>query len=168
MSQRTKKRQTVAVYPGAFDPITNGHVSLVERATALFDKVIVAVANNSEKKTLFTFEERRDLAAKVFERWSHVQIDSISGLTAQYAIKHKATAIIRGVRAVSDFEYEFQMALMNRKMARDVETVFLMPSLSWVYLSSTLVKDVARHGGDVSTLVPAPVNRALKKKFAKS
>ncbi|HSG98880.1 MAG TPA: pantetheine-phosphate adenylyltransferase, partial [candidate division Zixibacteria bacterium] len=115
----------------------------------------------------FTFDERLALAQRVFKKFPTVQVDAIDGLTAEYARKHGATAIIRGVRAVSDFEFEFQMALMNRKMAREVETVFLMPSLSWVYLSSTLVKDVAKNGGDVSTLVPPVVNTALKKKFAK-
>lgn len=163
----SQRKQTLAVYPGAFDPITNGHLSLVERASALFDRVIVAVAHNQEKRTLFTFEERLDLAKKIFGRRKGVEVDSIEGLTAVYARKHSATAIVRGIRAVSDFEYEFQMALMNRKMARSVETVFLMPALSWVYLSSTLLKDVAKNGGDISTLAPAPVVSALKKKFAK-
>lgn len=163
----TRKRKRIAVYPGAFDPVTNGHLSLVERAVHLFDTVIVAVANNIEKRSLFTFDERLALAQRVFKKFPTVKVDAIDGLTAEYARKHGATAIIRGVRAVSDFEFEFQMALMNRKMAREVETVFLMPSLSWVYLSSTLVKDVAKNGGDVSTLVPAVVNTALKKKFAK-
>lgn len=163
---KTSKRTTIAIYPGAFDPLTNGHISLVVRAEALFDQIIVAVAENGEKHGLFSFEERLGMTKKVFARRSQVKVERIDGLTAKYAIAKKATAIIRGVRAVSDFEYEFQMALMNRKLARNVETVFLMPSLSWVYLSSTLVKDVARNGGDVSTLVPAVVNRALKKKFA--
>jgi pantetheine-phosphate adenylyltransferase len=170
MTAQTKsknKKQTLAVYPGAFDPITNGHLSLVERAASIFDRVIVAVAENESKNTLFSFEERLALAKKVFGRRKGIEIDSIDGLTAVYAKKHSATAIIRGIRAVSDFEYEFQMALMNRKLARSVETVFLMPALSWVYLSSTLLKDVAKNGGDISTLAPAPVVAALKKKFAK-
>lgn len=160
------KKQTVAIYPGAFDPITNGHLSLVERASGLFDRVIVAVAHNREKKTLFTFEERLALAKKVFARRKGVEVAAIDGLTAIYAKKHSATAIVRGIRAVSDFEYEFQMALMNRKLARSVETVFLMPALSWVYLSSTLLKDVAKNNGDISSLAPALVVKALKKKFA--
>jgi len=166
-SRRHSKTHRLAVYPGAFDPLTNGHLSLVERAGALFDKIIVGVATNAGKSCLFTPEERVACARKVFagKRW--IEVDLISGLTATYAKERGATAIIRGLRAVSDFEYEFQMGLMNRKMARDVETVFLMPSLSWVYLSSSLVKDVARHGGDVSTLVPPEVLRALKKAFAK-
>ena len=166
MANTRKKTPRIGVYPGAFDPITNGHLSLVVRAESLFDRLIVAVAENHEKQTLFTLEERLDLARKVLSKYSWVSVEKIDGLTAEFAKKKKAVALVRGVRAVSDFENEFQMALMNRKLARDVETVFLMPSLSWVFLSSTLVKDVAKNGGDVSTLVPPPVNRALKKKFA--
>lgn len=166
MANTRKKSPRIGVYPGAFDPITNGHLSLVVRAESLFDRLIVAVAENHEKQTLFTLEERLDLARKVLSKYSWVRVEKIDGLTAEFAKKKKAVALVRGVRAVSDFENEFQMALMNRKLARDVETVFLMPSLSWVFLSSTLVKDVAKNGGDVSTLVPPPVNRALKKKFA--
>lgn len=167
ISDKKRRKPTLAIYPGAFDPITNGHLSLVERACGIFDRVIVAVAYNSEKNTLFTFDERLALAKKVFGTRKNVEVEAIDGLTALYAQKRSATAIVRGIRAVSDFEYEFQMALMNRKLARSVETVFLMPALSWVYLSSTLLKDVAKNGGDISTLAPAQVVTALKKKFAK-
>jgi pantetheine-phosphate adenylyltransferase len=161
---RSSKR--IGVYPGAFDPLTNGHISLIERAARIFDEVIVGIAENIDKRGLFTAAERQALASKSLSKFDNVSVERISGLTAHYALKANACAIIRGIRAISDFDYEFQMALMNRKLERDIETVFLMPSLSWVYLSSTMVKDVARNGGDVATLVPAVVNRALKKKFS--
>lgn len=166
MVKKTKTAERIGVYPGAFDPITNGHLSLVERAGSMFDRLIVAVAANHEKQTLFSLEERLELASKVLSKFAWVTVEKIDGLTADFAKKKKAVALVRGVRAVADFEYEFQMALMNRKLAPDVETVFLMPSLSWVFLSSSLVKDVAKNGGDISTLVPPIVNKALKKKFA--
>ena len=162
---RGKKTKRLAIYPGSFDPITNGHLSLIQRAGAIFDNVTVVIAENSDKRTLFSFDERLKMAKQVFRRYSWVSVDGLEGLTAKYAQKNKAVAILRGIRAVSDFEFEFQLALMNRKIARNVETVFLMPSLSWVYLSSTLVKDIARYRGDVSTLVPSIVNRALIKKY---
>ncbi len=154
-----------AIYPGSFDPITNGHVSLIHRATGLFDKVVLAVARNIAKNALFDHKERFDLAKESLGENDNIEIIKFDGLLADLAIKYKACAIIRGLRAVSDFEYEFQMALMNRKLAREVETVFLVPALSWVYLSSTIVKDVAANGGEVSDLVPEPVNLALKEKF---
>ncbi|MCH9031743.1 MAG: pantetheine-phosphate adenylyltransferase [candidate division Zixibacteria bacterium] len=163
---RGKNTKRLAIYPGSFDPITNGHLSLIQRAGAIFDNVTVVIADNSDKRTLFSFEERLKMAKQVFRKYSWVNVDGLVGLTAKYAQKNKAVAILRGIRAVSDFEFEFQLALMNRKIARNVETVFLMPSLSWVYLSSTLVKDIARYQGDVSTLVPSIVNRALIKKYA--
>ncbi len=164
----TKKKRSLAVYPGSFDPVTNGHLSLVERATHLFDELVVAVSMSSGKNTLFDFEERIQLMTCALKKKSYgskVRVVGFEGLLADLARELKATAIIRGLRAVSDFEYEFQMALMNRKLAREAETVFLMPALSWVYLSSTIVKDVARHGGDVSDLAPANVRKALEKKF---
>jgi pantetheine-phosphate adenylyltransferase len=157
-----------AVYPGTFDPVTNGHISLVERACNLFDEVVVAVATNSTKATLFTAEERVQLmisAVSELEARDRVTVVQFSGLLADLVRRQEALAIVRGLRAVSDFEYEFQMALMNRKLAREVETVFLMPALSWVYLSSSIVKDVAANQGDVSTLVPSSVWEALIHKF---
>ncbi|UCC43775.1 MAG: pantetheine-phosphate adenylyltransferase [Candidatus Zixiibacteriota bacterium] len=158
-----------AVYPGSFDPVTNGHLSLIERARHLFDDLIVAVAENAGKEPLFSSDERFDLMKQVVEGLDHngrIQVIRFTGLTAELVVELKATVIVRGLRAVSDFEYEFQMALMNRKLARDVETVFLMPSLSWVYLSSSLVKDVAYNGGDITGLVPAVVAEAMNKKIA--
>lgn len=157
----------IAIYPGTFDPVTNGHLSLIERACHLFDEIIVAVATSVPKAPMFDFEERLKMVTTAIEARTfacQVRIIGFEGLLADLATKENARAIIRGLRALTDFEYEFQMALMNRKLARDVETVFLMPSLSWVYLSSTLVKDVARHGGDVSDLVPEHVVEMFAKK----
>ena len=159
----------IAVYPGTFDPVTNGHLSLIERATRLFDEIVVAVAVNAGKSPFFDFDERLQLMkdaihGKEFE--AAVRVIGFEGLTARLADDLDAVAIIRGLRAVSDFEYEFQMALMNRKLARSAETVFLMPSLSWVYLSSTIVRDVAAHGGDIDALVPPCVTEAFRAKLA--
>jgi pantetheine-phosphate adenylyltransferase len=165
MPKSKVKKTRTAIYPGTFDPITNGHISLVQRATTLVDNLIVAVAENAGKDPLFTFKERYELVRGSLKEMKEVEVITFSGLLADLARKHEACAIIRGLRAVSDFEYEFQMALMNRKMARDVETVFLMPALSWVYLSSTIVKDVASNNGDITTLVPPVVAKALKAKF---
>lgn len=158
-----------AVYPGTFDPVTNGHLSLIERGLHLFDEIIVAIAQSPGKHPLFTVEERIILLKKSISSLAEherVRVVAFDGLTADLVKTMGAKAIIRGLRAVSDFEYEFQMALMNRKLAHDVETVFLMPALSWVYLSSTIVKDVARNGGDVSGLVPTIVRAAIRKKLA--
>jgi len=157
--------ERIAIYPGTFDPITNGHISLVMRGTALFDKIFVAVSNNVGKEPMFDLSERLRLVRESLVEIDRVEVIKFEGLLADFAKKKKACAIVRGLRAVSDFEYEFQMALMNRKMAHDVETVFLMPALSWVYLSSTIVRDVAINGGNVSDLVPEPVAKAIAKKI---
>jgi len=164
----SKKRIRRAVYPGTFDPVTNGHISLIERGAHLFDELIVAVSKNAGKNPFFDFDERISMMTESVEKMtfeSKVTVVGFEGLLADLAHKLEAKAIIRGLRAVSDFEFEFQMALMNRKIAREVETVFLMPSLSWVYLSSTMVKDVAINGGDIAELVPAMVKKAFKKKL---
>ncbi len=158
----------LGLYPGTFDPVTNGHISLIERACHIFDEVIVAVAANVGKAPLFSHDERVALmkaSVNQLESNGHIRVVKFDGLLADLVRDLKITAIIRGLRAVSDFESEFQMALMNRKLARDVETVFMMPALSWVYLSSSIVRDVAANRGDVSGLVPDPVLEALKKKF---
>jgi pantetheine-phosphate adenylyltransferase len=154
----------LAVYPGTFDPVTSGHISLIERASHLFDEIIVAVVRGGGKDIMFDADQRVGFIQKAVPELietGRVRVTAFTGLTADFAREAGAHAIIRGMRAVSDFEYEFQMALMNRKLARQVETVFLMPSLSWVYLSSSLVKDVALNGGDVTGLVPPEVKKAL-------
>ena len=165
MPAKKKSNKKIAIYPGTFDPITNGHISLVQRAVGMFDGLIVAVAENAGKTPMFTHEERYDLVKKSLSKFGNVKVIKFDGLLAELAQSLNACAIIRGLRAVSDFEYEFQMALMNRRLARDIETVFMMPSLSWVYLSSTIVKDVAQNKGDVKGLVPLPVARAMNKKL---
>ncbi|MBK7142204.1 MAG: pantetheine-phosphate adenylyltransferase [bacterium] len=163
-----KAVRTRAVYPGSFDPTTNGHLSLIDRGSWLFDELIVAVATAPSKNVLFTAEERlgfmKQSVAKL-QNAKRIKVVGFDGLLADFVQEIKANAIIRGLRAVSDFEYEFQMALMNRKLVREVETVFLMPSLSWVYLSSSIVREVAKNGGDVTGLVPTVVKQALVRKF---
>ena len=156
----------VAVYPGSFDPITKGHEDLVRRALSFADTVIVAVAVNVAKQPLFTLEERVSLIRQAVAD-PRVEVRSFDGLLAAFARAAGATLIVRGLRAVSDFEYEFQMALMNRNLAPGVETVFLVPAFDLTYLSSSLVREVARFGGDVSRLVHPAVDQALKRKFAK-
>lgn len=154
-----------AIYPGSFDPVTNGHLDVVERARKLFDEVIVAVAHNDEKQPFFTLEERLDFLRQSVGKIDSVRVTQFEGLLVDFAMKEKASAVIRGLRAVSDFEFEFQMALMNRKLEGAVETIFLMPKEEYTYLSSRLVREIARLGGDVSKFVPSMVAAALKKKF---
>ena len=155
-----------AIYPGSFDPVTNGHLDVIKRAAKLFDEVIVAVAINSQKQPQFTTEERlallRETTAKHGER---VRLVRLEGLLVDYARSVGAGAIIRGLRAVSDFEFEFQMALMNRKLEPDVETLFLMPKEEYTYLSSRIIKEIARLGGDVTSFVPQCVSKALQGKY---
>ena len=154
-----------AVYPGSFDPITNGHIDLVKRAALLFDEVLVAIADNPNKQVLFSHAERMEMATQSLADIANAKVIVFSGLLADLYEREQCCAIIRGLRAVSDFEYEFQMALMNRKQLRRAETVFLMPSLRWVYLSSNLIKEVARHNGAIKDLVPEIVYRKLKDAF---
>jgi pantetheine-phosphate adenylyltransferase len=153
------------IYPGSFDPLTNGHLDVIKRATKLFDRVIVAVAESSSKKPFFTLAERKRMLAGVVKDIPNVTATSFPGLLVDFAAKKKACAIIRGLRVVSDFEFEFQMALMNRRLKERIETVFMMPRGKYIYLSSSLVKEVARLGGEVSTFVPDSVERALRKKL---
>jgi pantetheine-phosphate adenylyltransferase len=156
--------EKLAVYPGSFDPITNGHLDLLDRALKIFDRVIIAIAANPSKKPLFTIEERLELINASVEQHPQrhrVNADVFPGLLVDYVKKMQAHAIIRGLRAVSDFEYEFQMALMNRKLSSDVETLFLMTGLRWIYISSRLIKEVATSGGCVQGLVPEAVERKL-------
>ncbi|CAM2068315.1 pantetheine-phosphate adenylyltransferase [Sulfidibacter corallicola] len=155
----------LAIFPGSFDPITNGHIDIIERAQKMFDRVIVAVLMNSAKKNpLFTIEERLTLIRRCIDS-DRVEVASFEGLLVDFAEKRKASVIVRGLRAVSDFEYELQMAMMNRQLNDEIETVFLMPKTVYSYLSSRMVKEVARLGGDIGTLVPPLIDEALKKKF---
>lgn len=154
----------LAIYPGTFDPLTNGHVSLIRRGAKVFDTVVLAVANSTSKNTLFTLEERVLMAREALATSRGILVEPFDGLLVDYAERRGAGAILRGMRAVSDFEYEFQMALMNRKLKRDIETVFLMTDFKWMYLSSTIVKDVACHGGSVKGLVPDCVVTPLYKR----
>ncbi|HEX8313237.1 MAG TPA: pantetheine-phosphate adenylyltransferase [Chthoniobacteraceae bacterium] len=155
-----------AIYPGSFDPITCGHLDVVVRAARLFDEVIVAVAFNHEKHSLFSSEERVTLIAEAIDDLENVRVAQFDGLLVDFARAQQATAVIRGLRAVSDFEFEFQMALMNRKLDKSIETVFLTPKEEYTYLSSRIVKEIARLGGNVETFVPVSVARALREKFA--
>src|SRR5712692_5223737 len=154
-----------AIYPGSFDPVTNGHLDVVERARKLFDEVVVAVAHNDEKEPLFSLQERLDLLQGTFAKVDNVRIAQFDGLLVEFAVAQKANAVIRGLRAVSDFEFEFQMALMNRKLETSVETIFLMPKEEYTYLSSRIVKEIARLGGDVAKFVPPCVAEAFAKKL---
>jgi len=155
----------VAIYPGSFDPITNGHLDLIRRGLFLFDRLVVAIADNPDKRPLFTGEQRLEMVRSTVKDLKEVEILLFSGLLADLVNDRQACAIIRGVRAVSDFEFEFQMALMNRKLAPQTEAVFLMPSEKYTYLSSNLIKDIARFNGDISPFVPEMVRRELQKKF---
>src|SRR5437016_5497337 len=155
-----------AIYPGSFDPVTNGHLDVIERARKLFDEVIVAVAHNDQKQPLFTLEERLQLLRDTIGNSDHVEIAPLDGLLVDFAVARQATAVIRGLRAISDFEFEFQMALMNRKLEASIETIFLMPREEYTYLSSRIVKEIARLGGDVSSFVPDSIRAALRAKFS--
>lgn len=155
----------IGICPGSFDPLTNGHLDVIQRATKLFDKVIVAVARNESKNPLFSLEERLELAGKAMEQWSNVEIDSFDSLLVDYAESVHAQAVVRGLRAVSDFEFEFQLALMNRRLNERIETIFMMPKDTYTYLSSRMIKEIARLGGDVSAFVPSHVQVALEKRF---
>ncbi len=154
----------IAVYPGTFDPITYGHLDVIDRALKLFDKLVVGVARRREKETLFSFEERVELVKKAIENRDRVEAIGFDGLLVDFARNQRACAIVRGLRAVADFDYEFQMALTNRKIAPDIEIVYFLPSEQYSYLSSSLVKEITILGGNVSAFVPEPIERALKKK----
>lgn len=154
-----------ALYPGSFDPLTNGHVSLIERGLRVFDRLIVGVAVNSAKSPLFSMEERVALTREAFAHNARIVVEPFTGLTVEYARRMDVVAILRGLRAVSDFEYEFQLALMNRRLERNIQTVFLMTDYQWLYISSTLIKAAVRDGADVKGLVPEHVRQALLKKL---
>ncbi|MDZ7266331.1 MAG: pantetheine-phosphate adenylyltransferase [candidate division KSB1 bacterium] len=158
----------LAIYPGTFDPVTNGHLDIVERAVQLFDAVTIAVTTNPTKNPLFTVAERIMMFREATRHLPRIEVESFSGLLVEYAAARGASVLIRGLRAISDFEYEFQMALINRKISHGLDTVFLMASEKYTYLNSTIVKEVARLGGDVSCFVPPAVNERIRQKLAQS
>ena len=158
----------IAIYPGTFDPVTNGHIDILKRALILFDKVIMAIAINPGKEPLFTLEKRLIMLRKVIEDIPNAEVDAFEGLLVDYAKKRDACAIVRGLRAVSDFEYEFQMALMNRRLNGNIQTFFLMTDLRWIFTSSSIIKEAAQFGGDVRDMVPEIVNQKLQEKFAET
>ena len=157
-------KQIAAIYPGSFDPITNGHLDIIHRSRNKFDRVIVAVLVNLEKKPLFTTQERVEMLREVTGQWNNVEVDTFEGLLVNYAKANEAQVILRAIRAVTDYEYEFQMALMNRRMEPDIETIFMVPAEEYAYLSSRLVKEIFLLGGSVSGLVPPAVEDSLMKK----
>lgn len=163
-----KARNQIAVYPGTFDPLTNGHVSLIRRGLQIFDTIIVAVAKDTPKVPLFSLEERVAMTKEAFVGESRLVVQDFSGLLVDFVRAQGASVILRGMRAISDFEYEFQMALMNRKLNSDVHTVFLMTDFKWLYISSTIIKEAAKYGGDVQGLVPDVVLERLRQKLQRS
>lgn len=160
-------KQPIAIYPGTFDPITFGHIDVVERAVQLFPHVIILVAHNASKQPLFTGDERIAMVREIFHGRKGIEVEEFDGLLVDYARKRKASVLIRGLRAVSDFEYEFQMALTNRKLSSSLETIFLVPREQYTYLNSSIVRELARLGGNISDFVPDNVRRRLKKRYSK-
>jgi len=157
--------KNIAVYPGSFDPVTNGHIDLIQRSAALFDKVIVAILRNSGKTPLFSVDERKEMLESAVREFGNVVITDFSGLLVDFAEQTGASVIIRGIRAISDYEYELQMALINRRLSSRVETVFMLPAETYSFVSSKLIKEIASHGGAISGLVPEDVERRLRIKF---
>ncbi len=157
----------IAIYPGSFDPITNGHLSLIHRGLQIFDKIIVAVGISPDKAGFFTIDERVEIIREVLKDKPGVEVDTFSGLTVEYVKSRGANVIMKGIRAMSDFESEFQMALMNRRLEREIQSIFLMTDYKWFYISSSIIKEVASFGGDISGMVPDVVNQRLKEKFEK-
>jgi len=158
-------KKVIAIYPGSFDPPTNGHLDLIERGSNIFDELVVAILRNADKTPLFSVGERRRMLEDLTSDFKNVRVDVFDGLTVEYAARVKASAVLRGIRALSDYEYELQMAMMNRKLRPDLETVFMMPAEQYSYLSSRLVREVARLGGAISGLVPEMVEQRLKEKL---
>ncbi len=158
-------RESRAIYPGSFDPITNGHVDIIERGLKIFDQILVAVLENPKKEALFTTEERVAMIRDIFSSEPRVEVKSFDGLLVDFARKNNIQVVIRGLRAISDFEYEFQMALMNRKLYPELETLFMMPNLNYTFLSSRLVKEIYMLGGCIKGLVPEPIEKNLREKF---
>ena len=158
-------KKVIAIYPGSFDPLTNGHLDLIERGSKIFDELVVAILRNPEKDPLFSLSERREMMEAMTEPWKNVRVETFEGLMVEYAVKTKASAVLRGIRAISDYEYELQMALMNRKLEPGLETVFMMPAEQYSYLSSRLVREIAQLGGSIKGLVPEPVEQRLREKL---
>jgi pantetheine-phosphate adenylyltransferase len=165
-----RENKNIIVYPGSFDPPTNGHVDLILRAAKIFDKVIILVMTNINKKSTFSIKERLEMLDTIVKKYElkNVVVDKYTGLLVDYLRKHNINLVLRGLRAVSDFEYEFQMVLTNRKMFPDIETVYFMPDINWIYISSSLVKEIAKFGGDVSCFVPKEIVEVIKRKFNKN
>lgn len=162
-----EKKLKIAVYPGSFDPLTNGHIDIIDRGRKIFDKIIIAVLHNPSKNALFTVEERVGMIKETFKNSNSIEVDSFDGLLVEYAEMSGAIAVLRGMRAISDFENEFQMALMNRRLSRKVQTVFLMTGLRWIFTSSSIIKEAAQFGGDIASMVSNPVKIKLEEKFDK-
>lgn len=158
--------QKLAIYPGSFDPVTNGHIDIIVRGLKIFDYVTVCILNNPTKNVLFSVEERMEMLNNSLNGIKNIEIATYNGLLVDFAAQRNATAILRGMRAVSDFEYEFQMALMNRRLNRDIQTVFLMTGLRWIFTSSSIIKEAARFGGNINGMVPKIVQQKLKAKFS--
>ncbi|HSL61746.1 MAG TPA: pantetheine-phosphate adenylyltransferase [Desulfotignum sp.] len=165
MNQTRDTKKRVAIYPGSFDPLTNGHLDVIQRALEIFDEVIVAILRNPAKKSLFSTQERLEMIQQSFNGNDALKVDAFDGLLVDYARMKNAVAIIRGMRAISDFENEFQMALMNRKLHKDVQSVFLMTGFRWIFTSSSIIKEAAQFGGDISEMVPEPVMKKLMEKY---
>ena len=155
-------KQVTAIYPGSFDPVTNGHLDIIERSHRIFERVIVAVLANVEKEPHFEIDKRLEMLREVTQEWDNIEVETFEGLLVKFAVAQKAQVILRGIRAVTDYEYEFQMALMNRRMQPEIETVFMVPAEAYTYLSSRLVKEIFSLGGSVSGLVPSIVENFLK------
>ena len=157
--------EKIAIYPGTFDPLTNGHLSILNRALKLFDRLVVAILINPKKTPLFSLAERKSMMEEVLKDKPNIEVDTFDGLLVDYAVKKRSNVIVRGLRALSDFEYEFQLALMNRKLNRDVQSIFLMTDYKWFYISSTIIKEAASLGGDISGLAPPLVCKRLKERY---
>ncbi len=160
--------KTLAIYPGSFDPITFGHLDIITRGLEIFERIVVAVAVNPDKKTLFTIPERIELIQASLNHNERIEVDTFEGLLVDYAAQKGAKVIVRGLRAMSDFEYEFQLALMNRRLNRQIQTMFMMTGYRWFYISSTIIKEAAQLGGSVAGLVPPAVEKALQEKFGRT